>query len=175
MSPKKKKRGGKLPHAPFLSRFWCLYCGQPAGTRRAVLATAASSYNCTFVQIIWHCLPISFKPHRNFIHCKPWTPDTPNGKSARVSLKMIWRWPRGRGEGEKLRVYCLWVSLTLFQSTLQSISTKAFARLGEMEGGHLPSLRKAATRTRHYCEIQPLLYPAAGLAPAMVHFGDQFV
>lgn len=173
MSPKKRE-GGEAPHTPFLCHVWCLYCGQHAGARRAVLATASSSSNCTFVEIIWHCLPISFKPHHNFIHCEPWTPDTPNGKPAGLSLNMIWRWPRKKRR-KKPHAYCLRVSLPLLRSTLQSISTKAFARLGEMKGGHLPSLRKAATRTRHYCEIQPLLYPAAGFAPAMVYFGDQFV
>lgn len=101
MSPK-KKRGGKPPHAPFLCCIWCLYCGQHAGARRAVLATASSSSsNCTFVQIIWHCLPISFKPRRNFIHCEPWTPDTPNGKPAGLSLNVIWRWPRKKKKGGK--------------------------------------------------------------------------
>lgn len=101
MSPK-KKRGGKPPHAPFLCCIWCLYCGQHAGARRAVLATASSSSsNCTFVQIIWHCLPISFKPRRNFIHCEPWTPDTPNGKPAGLSLNVIWRWPRKKKKEEK--------------------------------------------------------------------------
>lgn len=36
--------------------------------------------------------------------------------------------------GKSPHIYCLWVSLPLLQSTLQPISTKAFARLREMKG-----------------------------------------
>lgn len=99
MSPKRRKEGWEAPRAPFLCHVWCLYCGQHASTRKAALATASSS-SCTFVQIIWHRLPISFKTYCNFIQCEPWAPDIPNRKPAGLSLNTIWRWPGGKKGGK---------------------------------------------------------------------------
>lgn len=174
MSPK-KKRGGKPPTHPSSATFDV--CSAGSMQAQASLATASSSSsNGTLVQIIWHCLPISLKPHHNFIHCETWTLHTPNGKPAGLFLNDLEMTKRKKKKkGEKTPTFIVWVSLPLSQSTLQCVSTKAFALRGEMKGGHLPSLRRAATRTRHYCEIQPRSYPAAGFAPAMVHFRDQFV
>lgn len=127
MSPKKEEGGGSPPRTLPLPRLMFVLRAH-AGARQAVRAAASSSSTCTFVHIIWHCLPISFKPHRSFIHYEARTPDTPNGKPAGLSLNMIWRWPRKKKKEKekKTHVYCLWVSVPLWQSPLQSISTKAF-------------------------------------------------
>lgn len=102
MSPKKEEGGGSPPRTLPLPRLMFVLRAH-AGARQAVRAAASSSSTCTFVHIIWHCLPISFKPHRSFIHYEARTPDTPNGKPAGLSLNMIWRWPRKKKKrkGEK--------------------------------------------------------------------------
>lgn len=106
----KKKRGGKPPTHPSSATFDVCTAGSMQA--QASLATASSSSNCTRVQIIRHCLPISFKPHRNFIHCETWTPDTPNGKRAGLSLNTIWRWPRKKKREKTFHVHCLGFSAT---------------------------------------------------------------
>lgn len=93
MSPK-KKRGGKPPTHPSSATFDVCSAGSMQAQASLATASSSSSSNGTLVQIIWHCLPISLKPHHNFIHCETWTLHTPNGKPAGLFLNMIWRWPR---------------------------------------------------------------------------------
>lgn len=127
MSPKKEE-GGEAPHAPFLCHGWCLYCGhmqaqgrlfelQPPPPPPAPLCTLfgiAFPFLLNRIAVLFTMKPGHLiHQMENLLGC-PWTWfGDDQGKKKKEKEK-------------KPHVYCLWVSLPLWQSPLQSISTKAF-------------------------------------------------